>query len=68
MKQLSNGSACNSTSKMSNETPGSAFKQTIDSSADSTVCQIGSNQLQMRSINNGLIWQEMFSKPSARKG
>jgi hypothetical protein len=39
-----------------------------NSIADSTVCQIGSNQLWMRSINNGLIWQEMFTKPSARKG
>ncbi len=53
---------------MIDEIQGSAFKQTIGSSVDSTVCQIGSNQLTMRSINNGSICQEMFTKQSAKKG
>jgi hypothetical protein len=40
---------------MINETPGSAFKQTIDSSVDSIVCQIGSNQLPTNEIDKQLI-------------
>ncbi len=52
---------------MINEIQGSAFQQTIGSSVDSTVCQIGSNQLTMRSINNGSICQEMLTKQSAKK-
>ncbi len=52
---------------MIDEIQGSAFKQTIGSSVDSTVCKIGSNQLTMRSINNGSICQEMFTKQSAKK-
>ncbi len=60
--QKTSGSTCNLASKMMNEIQGSAFQQTIGSSVDSTVCQIGSNQLTMRSINNGSVCQEMLTK------
>ncbi len=47
---------------MIGEIQGCAFRQITNWSVELNVCWTGASKLQMRLINNGLIWQEMSTK------